>query len=190
MQIFKIEPYPRLQSFSSERQKLQTRDHSIAMISPLVFSIRISLIPFRRPYRSMPRNQGNNGSTRVRILPAILKKAKKIFVYIRSRTWVTAAFAQKFAGPNGSNLLFSEEQKKRWEEHPEEYLAYRKEIELELNLRFRLYVEQAKEQKDARAFSVNQMKEKLAPKPDIIDNLLPEFAVGQVLTLLRREILL
>lgn len=45
-----------------------------------------------------------------------------------------------------------------------------------------------KEQKDAVAFSVNQMKEKLASKPDIIDNLLPEFAVGQVLILLRREI--
>lgn len=75
----------------------------------------------------------DNGSTGVQILPAILKKVKKIFVYIRSKTWVTAAFAQKFAGPNGSNLFFSQEQKKQWEEHPEEYLACRKEIEVELN---------------------------------------------------------
>ncbi|KAF2494592.1 FAD/NAD(P)-binding domain-containing protein [Lophium mytilinum] len=119
-----------------------------------------------------------NGSTGVQILPAILDQVEKVYVFIRSKTWITAGFAQKYAGPNGTNVVFSEEQKKRWEENPEEYLEYRKSIELELNSRFRLYLKDSPEQKEALDFSINQMAEKLAPKPEIIDKLVPDFAVG------------
>jgi cation diffusion facilitator CzcD-associated flavoprotein CzcO len=119
-----------------------------------------------------------NGSTGVQILPAILDQVKSVKVYIRSRTWVTAGFAQRFAGPNGSNVVFSEEQKKAWEESPEEYLKYRKEVESELNSRFRLYLKYSQEQTEARKFSIGQMTEKLRDKPEIVDKLLPDFAVG------------
>jgi hypothetical protein len=121
-----------------------------------------------------------NGSTGVQILPAILDQVKSVKVYIRSRTWVTAGFAQRFAGPNGSNVVFSEEQKKVWEENPEEYLKYRKEVESELNSRFRLYLKYSQEQTEARKFSIGQMTEKLRDKPEIVDKLLPDFAVGWV----------
>jgi cation diffusion facilitator CzcD-associated flavoprotein CzcO len=119
-----------------------------------------------------------NGSTGVQILPAILDEVEKVYVFIRSRTWVTAGFAQKFAGPGGSNLFFSEEQKRKWAENPDEYLTYRKAVESELNSRFRLYLQHSKEQKEAKEFSVQQMAEKLGTKPEILDHLLPDFAVG------------
>jgi hypothetical protein len=119
-----------------------------------------------------------NGSTGVQILPSILDEVEKVYVHIRSKTWITAGFAQRFAGPNGSNVIFSEEQKKAWEQNPDEYLNYRKEVESELNSRFKLYLKDTREQKEAREFSIKQMSEKLAGKPEIIDNLLPEFAVG------------
>lgn len=119
-----------------------------------------------------------NGSTGVQILPSILGEVKKICVYVRSKTWVTAGFAQKFAGPGGSNVMFSEDQKKTWKENPDDYLKYRKAVESELNSRFRLYLKYAQEQKEAREFSVNQMSEKLSAKPEIIKNLIPDFAVG------------
>jgi cation diffusion facilitator CzcD-associated flavoprotein CzcO len=121
-----------------------------------------------------------NGSTGVQILPAILEKVKKVYVYIRSKTWVTAGFAQKFAGPNGSNVVFSEEQKRHWEEHPEAYLSYRKSVESELNSRFRLYLKHSPEQRAAKEFSIDQMSRKLSAKPEIIENLLPDFDVGFV----------
>lgn len=35
-----------------------------------------------------------NGSTGVQILPAILDEVEKIYVFIRSKTWITAGFAQ------------------------------------------------------------------------------------------------
>jgi cation diffusion facilitator CzcD-associated flavoprotein CzcO len=119
-----------------------------------------------------------NGSTGVQILPAILDQVEKVYVFIRSRTWVTASFAQKFAGPNGANLFFSERQMDAWRENPEEYLAYRKEVEQELNGRFRLYLKDSIQQKEALEYSISQMKEKLAGKPDLRDKLIPDFAVG------------
>ncbi|TVY18044.1 putative sterigmatocystin biosynthesis monooxygenase [Lachnellula arida] len=119
-----------------------------------------------------------NGSTGVQILPAILDEVESVKVYIRSRTWVTAGFAQRFAGPNGTNVVFSDEQKKAWQENPEEYLKYRKDVESELNSRFRLYLKYSQEQKDARAFSIDQMTAKLSGKPEIVDKLLPDFSVG------------
>jgi hypothetical protein len=119
-----------------------------------------------------------NGSTGVQILPAILGEAKKIYVYIRSRTWITAGFAQKFAGTDGANVIFTEEQKRRWVEHPDEYLQYRKEVELELNSRFRTYLKDSENQKVAREFSIKHMQAKTAKKPEILKYLLPDFAFG------------
>lgn len=124
-----------------------------------------------------------NGSTGVQILPSILDEVEKVYVYIRSRTWVTAGFAQKFAGPGGKNVIFSEDQKKRWEENPEEYLTYRKAVESELNSRFRLYMKHSPEQREAKEFSIKQMTEKLSAKPEIVQNLVPDFAVGLVTNL-------
>jgi cation diffusion facilitator CzcD-associated flavoprotein CzcO len=121
-----------------------------------------------------------NGSTGVQILPAILDQVKKVYVFVRSRTWITAGFAQKFAGPGGSNLFFSDDQKRKWSENPAEYLAYRKAVESELNSRFRLYMKHSPEQKAAFSFSVSQMAEKLAGKPEVLQRLLPDFAVGCV----------
>ncbi|CZR69046.1 related to steroid monooxygenase [Phialocephala subalpina] len=119
-----------------------------------------------------------NGSSGVQILPAILDKAKKIYVFMRSPTWITAGFAQKFAGPDGSNVTFTQEQKDHWAENPDDYLQYRKEVENELNGRFRLYLKDSLEQQAAKDFSIKQMQEKLAKKPELLKVLIPDFAVG------------
>lgn len=123
-----------------------------------------------------------NGSSGVQILPAIINRVEKVYVYTRSATWVTTPLAEKFAGPGGSNIIFTEEQKVRWEEHPEEYLAYRKEVEKVMNERFRLYMAGSETQKKAYEFSSNQMKEKLinGGKSELADLLLPKFEVGYV----------
>lgn len=119
-----------------------------------------------------------NGSTGVQILPNILDDVERVYVYIRSKTWVTASFAQKFAGPNGANVYFTDEQKQRWAQNPDEYLQYRKSVEQELNSRFRLYLKDSDAQKEALKYSISQMTEKLSTKPEIAQRLIPEFAVG------------
>ena len=121
-----------------------------------------------------------NGSTGIQILPAILDEVDKVYVFLRSKTWVTAGLAQRFAGPNGSNKFFSEEERQTWSKDPAAYLEYRKEIENELNARFRLYIAGSASQKLARDFSEKQMIGKLTGKPELADKLLPEFPVGFV----------
>lgn len=89
--------------------------------------------------------------------------------FIRSQSWVTASFGQRFAGKGGTNFKCeanfctihdiylttpdSEKQKEILRSDPEKYLAYRKKIESELNSRFRFILNGSKEQADARAVS-------------------------------------
>ncbi|KAI1019265.1 hypothetical protein LB503_009151 [Fusarium chuoi] len=119
-----------------------------------------------------------NGSSGVQILPAILDDAEKIYIHIRSPTWITTNFASKFAGPGGSNYDYSEEQKAAWAKDPETYLQYRRQIEQELNSRFGLYVDHSPEQKAAREYGIREMANKLGERQDLLQALLPDFAVG------------
>ena len=121
-----------------------------------------------------------NGSSGVQVLPAIIDRVKKVYVHVRSPTWVTTNFAAKFAGPEGQNYDYTEEQKLAWSTDPASYLQYRKQIEAELNSRFGLYVDHTPEQKAAREFSIKEMTTKLRKggKEDLLQAMLPDFAVG------------
>lgn len=74
---------------------------------------------------------------------------KEMHHWIRSPTWITAAFAQQFAGPGGSNFSYTEEQKQKFAQDPNHALKYRKMMESELNQRFRFIVQGTPEQKAA-----------------------------------------
>jgi cation diffusion facilitator CzcD-associated flavoprotein CzcO len=121
-----------------------------------------------------------NGSSGIQVLPAILDRVKKVYVHIRSPTWITARIGEKFAGNRNANLMFSEEQKKRWTEHPEEYLKYRKDVENDVNVRFLMYMNHTPEQEAARKFCVQNLKDKLegGGKPELLELMTPDFAVG------------
>lgn len=121
-----------------------------------------------------------NGSSGVQILPAIIDRVDKVYVHIKSPTWITASFAQKFAGPGGSNFDYTEEQKNAWIQDPQSYLDYRRKIEAEINVRFPFYVNHTPEQKAARDYAVNDMSEKLkrGGKEELLHKMLPDFAVG------------
>lgn len=69
-----------------------------------------------------------NGSSAIQVLPHVQKTAAHVTNFIRSPTWVTANFAGEFA-KDGRNFTYSEEEKNRLREHPEELLKMRKEIE-------------------------------------------------------------
>lgn len=124
-----------------------------------------------------------NGSSGVQILPAIIDRVKKVYVHIRSPTWVTTNFAAKFAGPGGMNYDYTEVQKATWAANPAVYLTYRRQIEEELNSRFGLYIDHTPEQKAAREFGIKEMTSKLRAggKEELLEAMLPDFAVGSVL---------
>jgi cation diffusion facilitator CzcD-associated flavoprotein CzcO len=119
-----------------------------------------------------------NGSSGVQVLPAVLSRAEKIYYHIRNPTWITPRMAEKFAGPKGTTLVFSEEQKRQWRDHPEEYLQYRKAIESNLNERFIMYMDHTPAQQAARKACLENLRDELAAKPELLDLLTPDYAVG------------
>ncbi|KAL4924805.1 flavin-containing monooxygenase [Aspergillus undulatus] len=120
-----------------------------------------------------------NGSSAVQIIPAIFPKVAKIKSFMRSPTWITAGFAQKYAGENGANFEYSEEQKQTFRDDPAAYLHYRKTVEQELNQRFKFIINGSEHQKEALGFARSEMARKLNGREDLISKLVPtDFAVG------------
>lgn len=120
-----------------------------------------------------------SGSSAVQIVPNILQDVKSLKQFVRSRFWITAGFAQKFAGKDGSNFEYSEEQIEEMRSDPVKYLTYRKSIESDLNKRFRSVLRDSEEQKAARIYAEEEMKRKLSAKPEIAEKVIPQdFGVG------------
>lgn len=90
------------------------------------------------------------GSSGVQVIPSILPSVKHLYCWIRSPTWITAGFAQKYAGPNGGNFEYTEEKKKYLEEHPGEYLEYCKNLESEVSEVFKNILVGSKEANNAK----------------------------------------
>lgn len=124
-----------------------------------------------------------NGSSGVQVLPALLPHAKKIYYHIRNPTWVTPRVAEKFAGPKGTTLRYDEKQKQHWIEHPEDYLQYRKEIERNITQRFAMYMDHSPAQMQARQACLDNLRETLGAKPELLELLTPDYAVGYANTL-------
>ncbi|KAJ7349078.1 FAD/NAD-P-binding domain-containing protein [Mycena albidolilacea] len=120
-----------------------------------------------------------SGSSGIQILATIQPEVKQIYHWIRSPTWMTAAFAPQFAGPGGANFEYSEEQKKRFRDDPKHALKYRKMIESELNERFKFLIQGTPEQKAALEFGNKDMRLRLRGDQRLIDAIIPkDFAVG------------
>ena len=119
------------------------------------------------------------GSSAVQILPNIYPSASHIYTWIRNKIWITAGFAQAFAGPQGANFIYSDEQKNLLANDPDAHLAYSKMIESELNQRFRFIINGSRAQTEARDFSENEMKTLLSDHPHLLENIMPtDFFVG------------
>ena len=68
------------------------------------------------------------GSSGVQIVSNIVKKVDTYYHWIRNPIWITAGFAQTWAGSDGANFAYTEEQRKFLEENPKKYLEYRKQV--------------------------------------------------------------
>lgn len=119
------------------------------------------------------------GSSGVQCVANIQPKVEHLYHWVRSPIWISAAFAQRFGGTNGANFAYSEEQRRFLSENPQKYLEYRKQIENELNQRFKFILKGSDAAKEARAYSEDQMKQKLGGDARLVDKIIPKnFNVG------------
>ncbi|TVY68915.1 putative sterigmatocystin biosynthesis monooxygenase [Lachnellula suecica] len=118
------------------------------------------------------------GSSAVQIIPQIQPIVGKLIPFLRSPVWVTTGFGAKFAAPGGTNFNYSEEQLEIFNEDPEAYQKYCRELEGELNKRFTLMHIKSRDQKDSRGLVANLMAEQLGHDPLLKEKMIPEFALG------------
>jgi len=114
------------------------------------------------------------GSSGVQIVAKISKIADHIYHWVRSPIWITAGFAQTWAGTDGANFAYTPEQIQYLEQNPKKYLEYRKQIENELNQRFKFIIKGSEEAKEARDFSYDQMYQHLKGNERLVDKMIPK----------------
>ncbi|KAJ9361394.1 hypothetical protein C8Q69DRAFT_401042 [Paecilomyces variotii] len=119
-----------------------------------------------------------NGSSAIQILPKMQSDASSIVTYIRSPTWITANYASQFAGEDGKNFFYTEEQKKKLRENPEELYELRHKIETALNQFFWAMIQDSPQQAACLDAFQRQMKERIGDDQELQEKLIPKWAVG------------
>ncbi|KAL9086276.1 MAG: hypothetical protein Q9165_007191 [Trypethelium subeluteriae] len=114
------------------------------------------------------------GSSGVQIVASIQQKVSKLYSWIRSPIWITAGFAQTWAGKNGANFAYTPEQLRFLEQNPKKYLEYRKQVENELNQRFKFIIKGSEAARNAREYAYNEMATKLKGDPRLCDKIIPK----------------
>lgn len=97
--------------------------------------------------------------------------------YVRGKTWISnqineAALKQK---TSDDNFSYTEEEKRYWRENPAAYLAYRKALEVGLQTMWEITLIDSPRHASARIEYVKNMARRLSPKPQLIDQILPDF---------------
>lgn len=114
-----------------------------------------------------------NGASGLQVLPSIQPIAAHVDHYARNRTWVVEAF-----GPGGIRRLepnyFSDEQKEAFKD-PKTYLEYRKKVEAGFFSRFGVIFKNSPENNALREKWTNLMKERVKDKPELADQIIPDF---------------
>ena len=116
-----------------------------------------------------------NGASGIQVVANLQKPVKRLDHYARSKTWVAGAFA-------GSERTFesqpySEEQKQSFQD-PKTYLAFRKPLEDRYWRRFGSLFKGSEANLKARDSFMQNMKERLNKKPELLDRLIPDFSAN------------
>ncbi|KAI9048091.1 hypothetical protein LZ554_007887 [Drepanopeziza brunnea f. sp. 'monogermtubi'] len=122
------------------------------------------------------------GSSSIQIVPILQKvEGVQMSCFVRSRTWISNPFgddAMKKLGIDPHDLNFSEERRKEFAENPEKLLEFRKVVEADGNTIHAVSFRGSEKQNQAMKSFRTMMADRLAKKPEILDALVPSFAVG------------
>ncbi|KAH8888551.1 FAD/NAD(P)-binding domain-containing protein [Thozetella sp. PMI_491] len=114
-----------------------------------------------------------NGASGLQLVANLQKQVERLDHYVRNRTWIATSWAgdERTFGPQP----YTEEQKKSFE-NPDAYLAFRKELENKYWHRFGTFFKGTKENAELRERFVEIMKKRVAKKPEILQDIIPDFS--------------
>ncbi|KAK5327274.1 hypothetical protein LTR93_002658 [Exophiala xenobiotica] len=102
---------------------------------------------------------------------------KQLLNFVRSPVWLSPGFSAKYAGPEGSNFKYTEEQKETFRKDPAAYREYVRKIEEDLGSRFKQQHEDSEIQHAVRSAMAARMRAKIG-NDEIADYLTPDFGLG------------
>lgn len=131
------------------------------------------------------RSQGRNvavigaGSSGIQVVPSIQPKVKRLDHYVRGSTWIATPMAgqeveKRVSG--GSNFQYGPEEMKAWEDNPQSYLAYRKQVEEIVQSDYDVTLRGSANQTKARAYFQMLMAQRLSRRPELLEHFLPTFS--------------
>ncbi|KAK3702417.1 hypothetical protein LTR37_014883 [Vermiconidia calcicola] len=118
-----------------------------------------------------------NGSSAIQILPKVVDTAEHVTNFIRRPTYITPGLGSAVIGGQ-TQYIYSEEEKKRFRDNPEELKQYRKMIQAQSNRAFDMFVKDSHAQNSGRKATADMMKEKLGGDAELARLLTPEYEVG------------
>ncbi|RAL07846.1 flavin-containing monooxygenase [Aspergillus homomorphus CBS 101889] len=119
-----------------------------------------------------------NGSSGLQVVPALQPKAARIVNYIRQPTWVSMNLCPDITPDGlGTNFKYTEEEKNRFRNNPEEFLAYRKRVDNSVNTVYRLMLSSPMNDQ-FKSIVEKMMRQQLGENPDLIDKLIPNTSIG------------
>ncbi|KAI0546280.1 flavin-binding monooxygenase [Xylaria curta] len=123
-----------------------------------------------------------NGSSAIQIVPSLQKiEGTQLSCFVRSKTWITNPFGDVVMNKLGLDprqLEFTREQRQEFAENPQKLFNFRKEIEVDGNTIHEVSFRDSGMQRGGMALFREEMQQRLAPKPDIAEFLIPSFGIG------------
>jgi cation diffusion facilitator CzcD-associated flavoprotein CzcO len=116
-----------------------------------------------------------NGASGIQVVPNLQKIANRIDHYARSPTWLANSFAGEGQGRGLEPNLYSKDIINSFED-PETYLKWRKELEGRFYGRFGAIFRGSGKNTAMKEELLELMAERLKKKPELLDDILPEFA--------------
>ncbi|KAI0750573.1 FAD/NAD(P)-binding domain-containing protein [Irpex lacteus] len=130
-----------------------------------------------------------NGSSGIQVVSAVHPKVKTLVNYARQKTWIVPIIGAQQAmsklgrNPGDANMKLTEEELQRLQD-PQYAKEFRHVVEADLNASVPFHItlhhlslRESEMQKQLRVQFEADMKQQLAKKPELIDKILPDFAV-------------
>lgn len=114
-----------------------------------------------------------NGASGIQLVANLQKTVSHLDHYVRNKTWIVASFAGDERTLESQPI--SEDLKKSFED-PETYLSFRKELEAKYWRRFGSLFKGAKENEELRTQFIETTKRRLAKKPELLNDVIPDFS--------------
>lgn len=116
-----------------------------------------------------------NGASGIQVVPSLQKVVKQLDHYARSKTWIAGSFGGERSGRTLEPKYYAEELLKSFED-PDTYYQFRKELESKFYRRFGTLFKGSQENASLREEFIKLMSERLKKKPEILDEIVPDFS--------------